>query len=222
MSHSTLSTRNDSVQDVGTCPVFFKVANREFSFVADLAANETNHKCAVWFGKTMATEEGPAATETQGGSLDVAWHRLAGWLWLNPPYKDITPWVIKCQEEAALGAKIAMLVPASVDTDWFEDHVWGRAEIRFLKGRLVFDYIHAKGPNIGKQNTDPYPKPLMLIIFERGRFPTAGPWAWRANLPKRLPAPRLKVERHRKPLKRIQLVADMDANGPELDLESAA
>ncbi len=180
--HSTLSNRNESIQDVGTDKLFFSVVHREFSFAADLAANEHNHKCPVWYGKS----EGD--TETAGGSLNLPWHRLAGWLWLNPPYKDMEPWARKCQEEAALGAKIAMLVPASVDTDWFEDYVWGKAEVRFLKSRLTFDFIHVKGPNAGKQNVDNYPKPLMLVLFERGRFPTAAPWNWKGNLPKRLPA----------------------------------
>lgn len=167
-----------SSQDVGTDPLFFKVAHREFSFAADLAASEHNHKCPIWIGQGEGDE-------SKGGSLDLPWHRINGWLWLNPPFKDIEPWARKCNLEAAAGARIAMLVPAGTDTDWFRAWVWARAEIRWINGRMVFDYIHQKGPNIGKQNVDPYPKPLMLCLFERGRFPRAEPWAWRDCLPKK-------------------------------------
>ena len=178
MSHSTLSNRSTSAQDVGTDPLFFGVAHREFSFAADLAASENNHKCPIWFGQEDGSESG-------GGSLDRQWFRLNGWLWLNPPFKDIEPWARKCVLESAEGARIAMLVPVSTDSDWFRTYVWGRAEIRWLNARMIFDYVHKKGPHIGEQNTDPYPKPLMLCLYERGRFPRADPWDWRACLPKR-------------------------------------
>jgi hypothetical protein len=34
---------------------------------------------------------------------------------------------------------IVMLIPAQTDTRWFHDYIYyGKTEIRFLKGRLVF------------------------------------------------------------------------------------
>jgi phage N-6-adenine-methyltransferase len=177
-------------QDIGTDPEFFSVANQEFHFVVDLAATNENKKCQFFFGK------GETDNESKGGSLSLPWRTLHGWLWLNPPFRDITPWAKKCWEESQQGARVAMLVPASVDSNWFEDWVWGKAEIRWLQGRMVFEYIHQKDGGIDKKtkkprylagevNRDIYPKPLMLCVFERGRFPLARPWRWKDAIPPR-------------------------------------
>lgn len=31
-----------------------------------------------------------------------------------------------------------MLIPARTDTKWFHDYIYGKAEVRFLRGRLHF------------------------------------------------------------------------------------
>lgn len=33
---------------------------------------------------------------------------------------------------------MVMLVPSRTDTRWFHDYIYGKAEIRFVKGRLKF------------------------------------------------------------------------------------
>lgn len=50
-----------------------------------------------------------------------------------------------------------MLIPARTDTKAFHEHIYGKAEIRFIKGRLKF-----KGAKTGA------PFQSMLIIF-RGK-----------------------------------------------------
>lgn len=47
-----------------------------------------------------------------------------------------------------------MLIPARTDTRWFHDYIYGKAEIRFIKGRLRF--------NDGKQGA---PFPSMIVIY---------------------------------------------------------
>lgn len=52
------------------------------------------------------------------------------------------------------GNTIVMLLPARTDTIAFHNFIYGKSEIRFIKGRLKF--------NDGK---DPAPFPSMLVIY---------------------------------------------------------
>ena len=49
-----------------------------------------------------------------------------------------------------------MLIPARTDTKAFHEYIYGKAEIRFLKGRLRFN---------DSRNTAPFPS--MVVIFGR-------------------------------------------------------
>lgn len=49
-----------------------------------------------------------------------------------------------------------MLIPARTDTRWFHDYIYGKAEIRFIKGRLKF--------GDGKSRA---PFPSMLVIYRK-------------------------------------------------------
>jgi hypothetical protein len=200
--------RMETNQDIGTDPLLFQVLNAEFNFVCDLAATAENALCADWLGKGsgwLGKVKGPHdpvppdGDETQGGSLDVPWSDWKGWLWLNPPFRKIAPWARKCLVESEKGARIVMLVPAAVDSDWFEDHVFEKAETRWLKSRPVFKCRYTKdGPKdpktgrprylAGEWNKDGYPKPCQVSIFEKGRAPRMYPWDWRSLLPKKAAA----------------------------------
>lgn len=90
------------------------------------------------------------------------------WLWLNPPYSDISPWVQKCAEESAKGAHIAVLVPASVGSNWWRDYVHGQAHVIFLNDRIQF---------VGAEWV--YPKDLALLLFTpfcKGGYEV---WKWK-------------------------------------------
>jgi hypothetical protein len=57
--------------------------------------------------------------------------------------------VRKCYEESLKPRTVVVaLIPARTDTKWFHDYVYGKAEIRFLKGRLKFG---------GATNNAPFP-----------------------------------------------------------------
>lgn len=73
--------------------------------------------------------------------------------WMNPPYgREIGKWVKKAAESGTL---VVALLPARTDTKWFHDYILGKAEIRFIKGRLKFG---------GCKNSAPFPS--MIVIFK--------------------------------------------------------
>lgn len=179
----------DMKQGVYRTPANFMAAIRpEFPIVFDLAADADNAQAPEYF-----TENDDA--------LSIDWERHApdGWLWLNPPYNDIKKWVMKCHVASLRGCRILCLVPAAVGSEWYADWVHGKAEVRFLRPRLVFeftypeDYKDSKGnpsPKAGLPNNDPYPKDLMLLVYDADRPAAEFPWDWRKGAPFPLP-PRL-------------------------------
>lgn len=104
----------------------FNSLNEEFNFQYDLACNREN--CRL--DKGLYVED--------YNSLEVDWHKLSsGWLYINPPYSPLRPWIEKAQLETRLGAKIVMLVPPIVTTRYFMQHLPN--EIRFIVGRINFE-----------------------------------------------------------------------------------
>lgn len=145
-----------SKQDYGTPWDFFWSVERRLDdhFSWDLAASKENTKCPDHF----FTKE--------DDSLSQRWHELAGWLWLNPPYADIRPWVRKAAEESQHGAKLCVLVPSSTGANWWRDYVDGVAYTTFLNGRITFE-----------GTSDPYPKDLALLIY--APYLAGGSCVWR-------------------------------------------
>ncbi len=94
------------------------------------------------------------------------------WGWLNPPFNRITPWAHMCRRAMRLGAKIAFLVPASVGSNWYRDHIHNRygVKVLFLNGRPSFD---------GKAG---FPKDCMIVLFnkEQGDF-SIDVWTWKES-----------------------------------------
>lgn len=119
----------------------FDRLNDEFHFDLDVCANESNHKCLLYYDRKQ-------------DGLKMTWNGHI--VWCNPPYgKEIAKWVEKAySEHKTHGTTIVMLLPARTDTKWFHSYVLGRADIRFLKGRLKFG---------GSKNSAPFPS--MLAIF---------------------------------------------------------
>jgi len=58
-----------------------------------------------------------------------------------------------------------MLIPSRTDTRWFHDYILGKAEIRFIKGRLKFIDLDYKGKEEDRK-LSPAPFPSMLVIFK--------------------------------------------------------
>lgn len=58
-----------------------------------------------------------------------------GFVWLNPPFSDLTPWL-----ELMAGYRRGLaLTPSKTETAWFHDNVWKpAAALLFLRGRVGF------------------------------------------------------------------------------------
>ena len=102
----------------------FDTLNKEFNFNWDLACNADNIKCPLYFA------------EEEMNSLNESWYKCEGWLWLNPPYSPLKPWIVKTQEENKKGARIVVLCPPILSTRYFSQ--WLPSEIRFIVGRVPF------------------------------------------------------------------------------------
>jgi site-specific DNA-methyltransferase (adenine-specific) len=123
--------------DWETPPELFAKIDAEFGFTMDVAASSLNTKCE-WF---------------MVDGLDQSWGRNV--CWCNPPYdRALAKWVAKASEEASQGATVVMLIPARTDTRWWHQYVEGRAEVRFIKGRIRF---------VGAPYNAPFPS--CLVVF---------------------------------------------------------
>lgn len=80
----------------------------------------------------------------------------SGRVFCNPPYSKIADFIRKGLWHLANGdcEILVYLIPARTDTAWFHDYCYGKAEIRFVRGRLKFG---------GSKDSAPFPS--MLVIF---------------------------------------------------------
>ena len=117
----------------------FDKLNNEFHFTLDVCATPENAKCDSFY------------TKEQDG-LSQPWK---GVVWCNPPYgKQIGSWVRRGFFASLSGNTVVMLLPARTDTRWFHEYIYGKAEIRFIRGRLKFG---------GSKNSAPFPS--MVAVF---------------------------------------------------------
>ncbi|MCL2777747.1 MAG: phage N-6-adenine-methyltransferase [Polyangiaceae bacterium] len=146
--------RHRSEQDVETPPELIAAVERRFGPIeTDLAATKENKK-------------GPFFVTPEEDSLSLDWDKVVSHhiAWLNPPYGNIAPWARKCAEYQGEG-RIALLVPASVGSEWYARYVDGRALVLSLRPRVKF---------VGHKQ--PFPKDLILAVY--GEKPGFEPWRW--------------------------------------------
>lgn len=118
----------------------FDQLDAEFHFDVDVCETDENAKCKKYY-------------TTQDDGLSKSW---VGTVWCNPPYgRAIGQWIRKAFVEAANGSTVVMLLPVRTDTKWFHEYIYGRAEIRFIRGRIKFG---------GSKNAAPFPS--MIVIFK--------------------------------------------------------
>ncbi|MFK4473712.1 phage N-6-adenine-methyltransferase [Paenibacillus sp. RC73] len=117
---------------------FYAEIDAEFSFDVDVCALPDNTKCRRFFSPEM-------------DGLKQEW---VGTCWMNPPYgRTINNWVRKAYESSLSGATVVGLLPARTDTAWFHDYCYGKAELRFIRGRLKFG---------DAKNSAPFPSVLVI------------------------------------------------------------
>lgn len=140
MKTETLFSKNS---DEWQTPLdLFEDLDREFHFDLDACATHENTMCPEYF-----TKEQDGLEQNWGGRT----------VWCNPPYSQIKQWVRKCYYEGHKpNTVVVLLVPSRTDTQWFQNYVLHRAEVRFINGRLRF---------VGTGAIANAPFPSALVIF---------------------------------------------------------
>lgn len=112
-----------------TPPALFASLDAEFCFQLDAAAAPHNALCRKFITAEQNTLETPWAD----------YMSIPGYVWLNPPYSDITPFVKKAAAESTNQIGTVMLVPADTSVGWFKEAIQTASEVRFITaGRLAF------------------------------------------------------------------------------------
>lgn len=120
----------------------FDKLDSEFHFDVDVASTHENAKCDKHY-----TEQEDGLQKNWGGCN----------VWCNPPYgREMPKWIEKAYREKDNANVIVMLIPSRTDTKAFHEYIYGKAEIRFIKGRLKF----------GNGKT-PAPFPSMIVIWRK-------------------------------------------------------
>ncbi len=156
MATGATFNRNGSHQAYETPPELIAAVERRFGKLEfDLAASDENAKAGSFFNEVCN-----ALSDRQQWPTD----KLS---WCNPPFANIAPWADKCSASAKLGARILLLVPASVGSNWFARSVHRQAMVFALSPRIKF---------VGAD--DPYPKDIILAAYGFGVGFDC--WDWRA------------------------------------------
>jgi phage N-6-adenine-methyltransferase len=123
-----------------TPPELFAELDREFGFTLDPCATPENAKCPTFY-----------TAEDNGLVQPWAPHVV----FCNPPYGPTATarWVRKAYAESLDCATVVLLIPARVDTRWWHEVIDGRAEVRFLRGRLRF---------VGAKHPAPFPSAVVI------------------------------------------------------------
>ena len=128
---------------------FYDKLNDEFNFTLDPCATENNAKCDNFF-----TVDDDGLKQDWSGNI----------VFCNPPYgRAIKDWVKKSYEESLkTNTTVVMLIPSRTDTIYFHEFIYGKAEIRFIKGRLKFG---------DAKNSAPFPS---IVVIYRNNEVTNG------------------------------------------------
>lgn len=112
-----------------TPPALFASLDAEFCFQLDAAAAPHNALSRKFITAEQNTLETPWAD----------YLNVPGYVWLNPPYSDIIPFVKKAAAESINQIGTVMLVPADTSVGWFKEAIQTASEVRFITaGRLAF------------------------------------------------------------------------------------
>jgi len=159
--------RGGSKQTYRTPEVFLDACEARFGKIGfDLAAHSRNCVVPDFFSRKddSLRQDWSTIPARIAAKYDCPASVLA---WLNPPFSRAEPWAKMCARNARPDLRILLLVRASVDSEWFYDHIYGNALVMPLRQRIKF--VGAK---------DPYPSSLMLCYFDGGQTTGFEPWRW--------------------------------------------
>ena len=104
----------------------FDRLHKQYKFTLDVCCKPETAKCEKYF-----------TIEDDG--LKQSWSNEI--VWMNPPFSNISEWVKRAHYDHIRIDRaqwVIGLLPAWTDRDWFHDHVYGKANIEFLRGRVRF------------------------------------------------------------------------------------
>ena len=112
----------------------------------------------------------PCPVNAEFNGLEIDWKDVN---YINPPYslKMKTAFVKKAVEESKKGKVCIMLIPVSTSTKLFHEDILPNAdEIRFVKGRIIFNGFNTQGSNGKKYQSGQMDS--MVVIFRTPRSQT--------------------------------------------------
>ncbi len=138
-------------QDWATPKEIFKQLDKEFHFTLDPCCTEKTAKCKKFF------------TPKEDG-LKQSWEGER--CFVNPPFgREQAAWIKKGYKESRKpNTLVVFLIPARTDTRHFHQYLYGKAELRFIKGRIKFINPESKTP---KEKWTAAPFPSMVAILGR-------------------------------------------------------
>jgi phage N-6-adenine-methyltransferase len=120
-THRNNGRYNGNGREWATPPEVFGPLHAEFGFTLDACATSGNAKLPRFY------------TEAQDG-LTQSW--AGERVFMNPPYgREIYVWTRKARDAGTL---VVGLLPASCDLKWWHEDVVGKAEVRYIRGRVRF------------------------------------------------------------------------------------
>ena len=110
-----------------TPPKVFEYFNKKYNFTLDIASSVDNHLCDKYL-----TREDDALSYNVDTILEDG-----DYIWCNPPYSDVRPWVSKAIENKIKGFGTVMLLKNDTSTKWFKDIVNNANEVVFVVGGRI-------------------------------------------------------------------------------------
>jgi phage N-6-adenine-methyltransferase len=117
--------RSSANHEWGTPRHIFDPLHEEFGFTLDAAASDDNRLL-----QRYNTKDAPGRYSWIGERV-----------WVNPPYGTAQLWFIekaRAMTERSLTPLVVMLIPTRTDTKVWHRCIHGKAEVRFVKGRIQF------------------------------------------------------------------------------------
>lgn len=147
----------------------FSLLHSRFNFTADVAASDNNHLL-------------PAYLTKEDNALITPWRMMCpagGYVWCNPPYSKVAPWVSKASHERNNGVGTVMLVFCDPSSSWYSEAVETADEIwHVVRGRISFI-----NPQTGKK-AGGNDRPSMIIVWypHGGQSPVKSNYVTRNSL----------------------------------------
>ena len=117
----------NSDQTIATPWIFVEAVEKflGIEFRYDMAADGQNTKAEIFF-----TEK--------DDSLNIDWP-LDGWIWINPPFNKLGPWIKKMREQQKRGCKIISVFPLATGQN--RDPAWLHSNVHMVHNHRLWPEV---------------------------------------------------------------------------------